>query len=105
MFWTNSIPAIARAALAIGDGNSISFLAASMSFLDGRCCRMKNDNRLILGLGGSKHDYAACLLKDGELLVAIEEERVTRAKRGFGCDIRNARCIDYCLDAVGASLS
>jgi carbamoyltransferase len=66
---------------------------------------MGNDDRLILGLGGSKHDYAACLVKGGELLVAIEEERVTRAKRGFGCDIRNARCIGYCLEAAGASLT
>lgn len=34
----------------------------------------------ILGLGGSLHDYSACLMKDKEILVAIEEERITRQK-------------------------
>lgn len=34
----------------------------------------------ILGLGGSLHDFSACLIRDGEILVAIEEERITRQK-------------------------
>lgn len=31
----------------------------------------------ILGLGGSLHDFSACLMRDDEILVAIEEERIT----------------------------
>jgi len=34
----------------------------------------------ILGLGGSVHDFAACIVRDGEVLCAIEEERLTRRK-------------------------
>ena len=34
----------------------------------------------ILGLGGSLHDFSACLIRDDEILVAIEEERITRQK-------------------------
>ncbi len=34
----------------------------------------------ILGLGGSLHDFSACLMQDDEILVAIEEERITRQK-------------------------
>ncbi len=34
----------------------------------------------IIGLGGSLHDYACCLMKDADILVAIEEERITRQK-------------------------
>ena len=34
----------------------------------------------ILGLGGSLHDFSACLMHDNEILVAIEEERITRQK-------------------------
>lgn len=34
----------------------------------------------ILGLGGSLHDFSACLMRDDEILVAIEEERITRQK-------------------------
>ena len=34
----------------------------------------------ILGLGGSNHDFSSCLLKDGEIQCAIEDERITRIK-------------------------
>lgn len=34
----------------------------------------------IMGLGGSLHDFSACLMKDTEIVVAIEEERLTRIK-------------------------
>lgn len=38
----------------------------------------------ILGLGGSNHDFAACIMKDGQITAAIEDERLTRTKYGFG---------------------
>lgn len=34
----------------------------------------------ILGLGGSLHDFSACLMRNNEIIVAIEEERITRQK-------------------------
>jgi carbamoyltransferase len=65
---------------------------------------MPGTSQWLLGLGGSKHDYAACLLRDGVLVVAVEEERVTRLKRGYGVDISRPQSIGYCLDACGITM-
>ena len=65
--------------------------------------RISNHSGWILGLGGSKHDFAACLLKDGEIRVAVEEERVSRLKRGYGVDLTALKSIKYCLDYCGIS--
>jgi carbamoyltransferase len=54
----------------------------------------------VLGTGLS-HDGSACLLKDGEICVAIEKERVTRRKHD-GWNDRAA--IEYCLRAEGIGL-
>ena len=35
---------------------------------------------IILGISAYYHDSAACLLKDGEILAAAQEERFTRIK-------------------------
>ena len=35
----------------------------------------------ILGISAFYHDSAACLLKDGEIIAAAQEERFTRKKR------------------------
>jgi carbamoyltransferase len=52
---------------------------------------------VVLGLN-SAHDAAACLLINGELVVAVSEERLSRVKyhKGFP-----HRAIQYCLDAAG----
>ena len=34
----------------------------------------------ILGISAFYHDSAACLLKDGEIIAAVQEERFTRKK-------------------------
>ena len=39
---------------------------------------------LTLGLGGSNHDYAACLVEDDEIVCGLEEERLTRRKYSVG---------------------
>lgn len=79
----------------------------------------------VLGLGGSLHDFSACLMKDSELVVAIEEERITRVKHAVDKSLlqeaivnnqiwklisridsntlRNA--VDYCLKYAGISMS
>ena len=36
----------------------------------------------ILGISAFYHDNAACLLKDGEIVAAAQEERFTRKKKG-----------------------
>ncbi len=54
----------------------------------------------VLGTGLS-HDGSACLLKNGEIAVAIEKERLTRRKHDGGND---DEAILYCLDAEGISL-
>lgn len=54
----------------------------------------------VLGTGLS-HDGSAVLLKDGEVCVAIEKERLTRRKHDGGND---TIAIQYCLDAAGITL-
>ena len=55
----------------------------------------------ILGLNSFHADSAACLLHDGELVAAAEEERFRRVKHWAGFP---ARAIQYCLDEAGVGL-
>jgi carbamoyltransferase len=48
----------------------------------------------ILGISAFYHDSAACLVRDGEIVAAAQEERFTRRKHDHGFP-RNA--VDYCL--------
>jgi carbamoyltransferase len=48
------------------------------------------------------HDSAAAIIKDGEILAAIEEERLSRVKHTSAFPLR---AIQYCLDQAGARLS
>ena len=52
----------------------------------------------ILGISAFYHDSAACLLKDGEIIAAAQEERFTRKKHDAGFP-RHA--ILYCLKEAG----
>jgi carbamoyltransferase len=52
----------------------------------------------ILGLSCFYHDAGACLLRDGELIAAAEEERFSRVKHDARLPIGAA---NYCLDAGG----
>ena len=54
----------------------------------------------ILGISAFYHDSAACLLKDGEIIAAAQEERFTRKKHDAGFPIR---AIQYCLREAGIS--
>ena len=47
------------------------------------------------------HDVSACLLRDGEAIVAIEKERLTRIKHDVGF---YGSAVDYCLFAAGIDL-
>ena len=56
----------------------------------------------ILGLSAYYHDSAACLLRDGEILAAAQEERFTR-KKGDASFPHQA--VAYCLRAAGISVA
>ena len=55
----------------------------------------------ILGLNAYHADAAACLVKDGELVAAVEEERFRRIKHWGGFPSESIR---YCLAEAGISL-
>jgi carbamoyltransferase len=48
----------------------------------------------ILGISAYYHDSAACLLSDGRIVAAAQEERFTRRKHDAGFP---ARAVEYCL--------
>jgi len=56
---------------------------------------LKNSNTHILGISCYYHDSAACLIREGEIIAAAQEERFTRKKHDPGFP-QNA--IRFCLD-------
>ena len=52
----------------------------------------------ILGISAYYHDSAACLVVDGEIIGAAQEERFTRKKHDAGFPVH---AIKYCLDEAG----
>lgn len=57
---------------------------------------------LILGLNAYHGDSSACLVRDGEIVAAAEEERFRRIKHWAGFP---SQAITYCLAEGGISLS
>ncbi|MFZ3072935.1 MAG: carbamoyltransferase N-terminal domain-containing protein, partial [Thermodesulfobacteriota bacterium] len=57
---------------------------------------------IILGINAYHGDASACLLKDGRLIAAAEEERFRRIKHWAGFP---SEAIRYCLDEAGATLA
>lgn len=55
----------------------------------------------ILGISAFYHDSAACLVRDGEIVAAAQEERFTRKKHYAGFPTESVR---YCLHEGGISL-
>src|SRR5579884_3128196 len=63
----------------------------------------------ILGINAVYHDSAACLVGDGRVIAAAEEERFTRIKHGkrpipFTTYELPFHAIDYCLREAGIRL-
>lgn len=56
----------------------------------------------IIGISAFYHDSAACLVKDGEILAAAQEERFTRKKHDAALP-KNA--VAYCLRHAGITIS
>ena len=52
----------------------------------------------ILGISAYYHDSAACLVRDGEIVAAAQEERFTRKKHDAGFP---AHAVEYCLREGG----
>jgi len=59
-------------------------------------------SQYILGVSAFYHDSAACLLRDGEIVAAAQEERFTRKKHDHNFP---AKAAEYCLTAAGISVS
>ena len=59
-------------------------------------------HRYILGISAYYHDSAACLLRDGEIVAAAQEERFTRKKGEAGFP---RQAVDYCLHAADIDIS
>ena len=55
----------------------------------------------VLGISAFYHDSAACLLRDGEIVAACSEERLTRKK---GDPAFPARAVDFCLAQAGIGM-
>src|SRR3977135_4706668 len=63
-----------------------------------------------LGINAAYHDPAACIVRDGSVLAAVEEERFTRIKHGkrptpFSAYELPFNAIEYCLAAANIKLS
>ena len=63
-----------------------------------------------LGLNAAFHDSSACIIKDGKLLAAAEEERFTHIKHGkrpipFSTYELPFHAIDFCLQVAGIHLN
>lgn len=56
----------------------------------------------ILGISAFYHDSAACLVRDGEIVSAAQEERFSRKKHDNGFP---RRAIDFCLSHSGIDVS
>ena len=63
--------------------------------------RSDTTHRYVLGISAYYHDSAACLLRNGEIVAAAQEERFTR-KKGDAAFPHHA--VQYCLDAAGIDI-
>jgi len=63
----------------------------------------------ILGINSAYHESSACLIKDGKIVAAVEEERFNRVKHAKPAKVDNpdelpVNAIDFCLKKAGISL-
>lgn len=75
---------------------------SALKYRKGPCKKYLMETINILGISCFYHDSAACILKDGHILAAAQEERLTRKKH----DPRFPRkAIAYCLEEAGISIN
>jgi carbamoyltransferase len=63
---------------------------------------LNKKTKYILGISAYYHDSAACIIKDGEILAATQEERFTRKKHDHRFP---GNAIQFCLDYAGIKSS
>lgn len=59
----------------------------------------------ILGLGGSGHDYCACIVSDGYIEIAVEEERFSRERHSMGARSHGMLSLQRLLKQTGTKLN
>lgn len=59
-------------------------------------------HKYVLGISAFYHDSAACLLRDGEVIAAAQEERFTRKKHDYHFPRQS---IEFCLDYAGININ
>src|SRR5579875_3202425 len=65
----------------------------------------RRDGPWILGIGASHHNGSVCLLRGGEPLVCIQDERLSGVKRSSVSAADASAGIAYCLKVAGLSAS
>lgn len=55
----------------------------------------------VLGINAYHGDSAACLIENGRIIAAVEEERFNRVKHWAGFPVES---IKYCLEYAGITL-
>ena len=69
---------------------------------------MNNSDRYILGINSAYQESSACLIHDGQIVMAIEEERLNRIKHAKPAAVNNPhilplQSIQLCLEKAGIS--
>jgi carbamoyltransferase len=70
--------------------------------IDARMTGWLDEQMRILGISAYYHDSAACVVADGRVVAAAQEERFTRRKHDAGFP---SRAIEYCLREAGTTAS
>lgn len=68
--------------------------------------RTKSHDTWILGINSAYHEPSACLIRNGRIIAAVEEERFNRIRHGKQADLRNPhwlpeQAIRWCLSEAG----
>lgn len=66
--------------------------------------QLNRSSPTILGVGGSDHDVHACVVHAGHVVVAIEEERLSRKKYGIGGNLLDGLARHHVLTRAGLTL-
>ena len=60
---------------------------------------------LVLGIGGSSHDFSYCLVEDGIIKLCIDEERISREKHALGKKSYNLGGLGHLLQTSNLHIS
>jgi len=86
----------------IGCSNRIRLLSSNTPFMVTTANPATPHPVNILGISAFYHDSAACLVRDGQIIAAVQEERFTRKKHDASFP---KHAVEYCLRQGGISLA